>query len=85
MRWRTSKKHVTKNGGKRPIDELMEINLEDKAIDDPTAIKLALALRRNGSVTSISLARGCVLGSPRSTSCLPKTEPFFGLVSQCVC
>ena len=62
MRWRTSKKHVTKNGGKRPIDELMEINLEDKAIDDRTAIKLALALRRNGSVTSISLARGCVLG-----------------------
>ena len=73
MRWRTSKKHVTKNGGKRPIDELMEINLEDKAIDDRTAIKLALALRRNGSVTSISLARGCV----GVLLCLPKTEPFL--------
>ena len=81
MRWRTSKKHVTKNGGKRPIDELMEINLEDKAIDDPTAIKLALALRRNGSVTSISVARGCVLGV--LLAC-PKLN-HFGLVSQCVC
>ena len=57
-RWRTSKKDVKYNGGARAIDELMEVNLDDHAIDDASSTKLAAALRRNGSVTSLSIARG---------------------------
>jgi hypothetical protein len=58
--WRTSKKDTKRNGGARAIDELMEVNLDDNAIDDASSTQLAAALRRNGSVTSLSIARGCV-------------------------